>query len=31
MHKRMARMTELYKNPDLIIPQNSVAHYSANT
>lgn len=25
MHKRMARMTELYKNPDLIIPQNSVA------
>ena len=27
----MARITELYKNPDLIIPQNTVAHYSANT
>lgn len=31
MNKRMARMTELYKNPDLIIPLNTVAHYSANT
>lgn len=31
MNKRMARITELYKNPDLIIPQNTVAHYSANT
>lgn len=24
-------MTELPKNPDLIIPPNTVAHYSANT
>lgn len=31
MNKRMARITELYKNPDLIIPQNIVAHYNANT
>lgn len=31
MNKRMARTTELYKNPDLIIPQNTIAHYSANT
>lgn len=31
MNKRMARTTELYKNPDLIIPQNTVAHYNANT
>lgn len=31
MNKRIARMTELYKNPDLIIPKNTVAHYSANT
>ena len=31
MNKRMARMTELYNNPELIIPQNTVAHYSANT
>lgn len=31
MNKRMARMTELYKNPALIIPKNTVAHYSANT
>lgn len=31
MNKRKARMTELYKNPDLIIPKNTVAHYSANT
>lgn len=31
MNKRMARITELYKNPDLIIPQNTVAHYNANT
>lgn len=27
----MARITELYNNPELIIPQNTVAHYSANT
>lgn len=31
MNKRKARMTELYKSPDLIIPKNTVAHYSANT
>lgn len=31
MNKRMARITELYKNPDLIIPQNTVAHYNVNT
>lgn len=31
MNKRMARTTELYKNLDLIIPKNTVAHYSANT
>ena len=31
MNKRMVRITELYKNPDLIIPQNTIAHYSANT
>lgn len=31
MNKRMARITELYNNPELIIPQNTVAHYSANT
>lgn len=31
MNKRMARTTELYKNPDLIIPKNTIAHYSANT
>lgn len=31
MNKRKARMTELYKNPDLIIPKNTIAHYSANT
>ena len=31
MNKRVARMTELYNNPELIIPQNTVAHYSANT
>lgn len=31
MNKRAIRMTELPKNPDLIIPPNTVAHYSANT
>lgn len=31
MNKRMARITELYNNPELIIPQNTVAHYNANT
>lgn len=30
MNKRMARITKLYKNPELIIPQNTVAHYSAH-
>ena len=31
MNKRELRLSELYRNPDLIIPNNSVKHYQANT
>lgn len=31
MNKRELRLSELHRNPDLIIPNNSVEHYQANT
>ena len=31
MNKRELRLSELYQNPGLIIPNNTVKHYSANT
>lgn len=31
MNKRGLKLSELHRNPDLIIPNNTVAHYSANT
>lgn len=31
MNKRELRLSELYRNPGLIIPNNSVKHYQANT
>lgn len=31
MNKRELKLSELHRNLDLIIPNNTVAHYSANT
>ena len=31
MNKRELRLSELYRNPDLIISNNAIAHYNANT
>ena len=31
MNKKEMSLQELYRNPDLIIPNNSIQHYSANT